>query len=255
MNPNRRIKSSGVVLIGVWMVLFTGYGIVCGEPSSVLEVGAFSTQKAGRRLPSQWEPLHFKDIKSHTHYRLVESDGRTVVEAKADGSASGLIRKISIDPKEYPIVRWRWKVSNVLQKGNVHQKAGDDYPARLYILFAHDPDKLSFFEKLKYEAAKLFYGEYPPLASISYIWASNAPKGLMVPNAYTDRSIMFVVKSGEVKVNRWVDEKRDLYADYREAFKDEPPMISGVAIMTDADNTGETVTAYYGDILFSKERP
>lgn len=77
----------------------------------------------------------------------------------------------------------------------------------------------------------------------------------MVPNAYTDRSIMFVVESGEAKVNRWVDEERDLYADYREAFKDEPPMISGVAIMTDADNTGETVTACYGDILFIKERP
>ncbi|MFP3913034.1 MAG: DUF3047 domain-containing protein [Desulfobacteraceae bacterium] len=255
MNTNRRIKSTGVVLIGVWMVLFTGYGIVCGEPSSVLEVGAFSTQKAGRRLPAQWEPLHFKDIKSRTHYRLVESDGRTVVEAKADGSASGLIRKISIDPKEYPIVRWRWKVSNVLQKGNVHQKAGDDYPARLYILFEHDPDKLSFFEKLKYEAAKLFYGEYPPLASISYIWASNAPQGTIVPNPFTDKAMMVVVQSGKAGLNQWVDEKRNVYADYQKAFDDTPPMISGVAIMTDTDNTGESATAYYGDILFCKERP
>jgi hypothetical protein len=29
-------------------------------------------------------------------------------------------------------------------------------------------------------------------------------------------------------------------------------MISGVAIMTDTDNTGESATAYYGDILFKK---
>jgi hypothetical protein len=29
-------------------------------------------------------------------------------------------------------------------------------------------------------------------------------------------------------------------------------MISGVAIMTDTDNTGESATAYYGDIIFKK---
>jgi hypothetical protein len=29
-------------------------------------------------------------------------------------------------------------------------------------------------------------------------------------------------------------------------------MISGVAIMTDTDNTGESVTAYYGDIRFRR---
>ncbi|MDZ7696359.1 MAG: DUF3047 domain-containing protein [Deltaproteobacteria bacterium] len=250
-----RITLRSAVWLGIWIALATGHGTTLAESPRILEVGAFSTEKPDAGLPAHWAPLHFKDITRHTNYRLVNSDGRTVIAAKADASASGLIRKISIDPKEHPIIRWRWKVSNVLQKGNVHQKAGDDYPARLYILFEHDPDKLSFFDKLKYEAAKLFYGEYPPLASISYIWASNAPEGLMVPNAYTDRAMMFIVESGEAKVNRWVDEERDLYADYREAFKDEPPMISGVAIMTDTDDTSESATAYYGDILFCHARP
>jgi len=126
MNPNRGIDSMRVVLIGVWIVLFTGNGIVWGEPSSVLEVGRFSTEKAGNGLPARWEPLDFKRIKTHTHYRLVEADGQVVVQAKADTSASGLILRISIEPKEYPIVQWRWKVSNMLQKGNVHRKDGDD---------------------------------------------------------------------------------------------------------------------------------
>ncbi len=252
MKPSR-ITLRSAIWLGIWIALVTGGGATLAESPRILEVGTFSTEKPGAGLPAHWKPLYFKDIERHTDYRLVETDGRVVIQAKADASASGLIRKISIDPKEYPIIRWRWKVSNVLQKGNVHQKAGDDYPARLYILFEHDPDKLSFFEKLKYEAANLFYGEYPPLASISYIWASNAPKGLMVPNAYTDRSMMFVVESGTKKMNRWMTEERNIYEDYREAFKGDPPMMSGVAIMTDTDNTGEAVTAYYGDISFRKE--
>jgi hypothetical protein len=63
---------------------------------------------------------------------------------------------------------------------------------------------------------------------------------------------MFVVESGAVKLNQWVNEERNIYEDYKKAFGAEPPMISGVAIMTDTDNTSESATAYYGDIFFKK---
>jgi hypothetical protein len=50
----------------------------------------------------------------------------------------------------------------------------------------------------------------------------------------------------------WVDEERNIYEDYKKAFGEEPPMINGVAIMSDTDNTKEQATAYYGDIVFQK---
>jgi hypothetical protein len=61
---------------------------------------------------------------------------------------------------------------------------------------------------------------------------------------------MIVVESGETRLNQWVIEERNVYEDYKRAFGEEPPMISGVAIMTDTDNTGESAIAYYGDIFF-----
>lgn len=216
-------------------------------------MGRFSAEQMSNVLPSHWEPFYFQDIQRQTDYRLTEEDGQVVVKAAADASSSGLIRKITIDPRQYPIVRRRWKISNILKNGNVHRKYGDDYPARLYILFEYDPDRLGFFEKLKYETAKLLYCAYPPLASINHIWASNAPEGPVVPSSYTDRSRLMVVESGEKNLNTCINEERNIYADYRKAFEDEPPMISGVAIMTDTDNTGESATAYYGDILFRRE--
>ena len=175
-----------------------------------------------------------------------------VIKAVAEASASGLTREIKINPKEYPIIQWRWKVSNILKKGNVHRKEGDDYPARIYITFEYDPSKLSFFEKVKYKTIKLLYGQYPPLGAINYIWESKAPIGTVVPNPYTDRVKMIVVESGEAKLNQWVNEERNVYVDYKKAFGEESPMISGIAIMTDTDNTGESATAYYGDIVFKK---
>jgi len=175
-----------------------------------------------------------------------------VVKAVAESSASGLTREIKINPKEYPIVQWRWKVSNILKKGDVKRKEGDDYPARIYVTFEYDPSRLGFFDKAKYEMIRLLYGRYPPIGAINYIWESKAPEGTMVPNPYTDRVVMIVVESGESMINQWVSEERNIYEDYKKAFGQEPPMISGVAIMTDTDNTGETATAYYGDILFKK---
>ncbi len=64
--------------------------------------------------------------------------------------------------------------------------------------------------------------------------------------------MMIVVESGAEKVNRWVCEERNILEDYGKAFGGTPPKISGVAIMTDTDNTGESAIAYYGDIFFRK---
>jgi len=242
-----------VTLISILVFyLFGSPAAIHAQSQPVIEVGKFSAAAVGQKFPDGWKPLTFKKIEKHTTYTLVKDNDTVVVKAVAEASASGLTREIKIDPKEYPVVQWRWNVMNILKKGDVHRKEGDDYPARIYITFEYDPSKLSFFEKTKYEAVRLLYGEYPPLAAINYIWESKAPVGTMVPNPYTDRVMMFVVESGAAKLDQWVSEERNVYEDYKRAFKEEPPMISGVAIMTDTDNTGESAIAFYGDIIFKK---
>ncbi len=248
-----KIGRAGTVFTLVLMLLFSFFCLPRSlQAQSVIEVGNFSAANPGRNLPEDWKPLTFKKIQKHTTYELVRDDSQVVIKAVAEASASGLTRKSRINPKEYPIVQWRWKVKNILKKGDVHTKQGDDYPARIYITFEYDSSKLSFLEKRKYEMIRLLYGETPPLAAINYIWESKAPVGTMVPNPYTDRVMMFVVESGSAKLDQWLSEERNVYEDYKKAFKEEPPMISALAIMTDTDNTGESATAYYGDILFKK---
>jgi hypothetical protein len=236
------------ILPGLLTLLFSGSAFCI----DIIEVGKFSIAKVEDTLPPDWKPLTFKKIERHTTYSLVKDNDTVVIKAVAEASASGLTREIKINPKEYPLIQWRWKVNNILKKGDVHKKEGDDYPARIYITFEYDANKLSFFEKAKYKTIKLLYGQYPPLAAINYIWESKAPIGTIVPNPYTDRVKMIVAESGEAKLNQWVNEERNIYEDYKKAFGGEPPMISGVAIMTDTDNTGESAIAYYGDIVFKK---
>jgi hypothetical protein len=250
MKANQNI-SIGMVL---FLLVFLG-DFANAESDDILEVGNFSGFSLDEEIPNQWQPLTFKNINEHTTYSLVEENGQIVIMAESNASASGLIREISIDPRKYQWITWRWKISNIFEKGDVTQKKGDDYPARIYITFEYSPDKLSFFEKTKYKATRLIYGQYPPHAAINYIWESKAPRETVVPNPYTDRVKMIVVENGDEYAGVWREEKRNVYEDYKKAFGEEPPMISGVAIMTDSDNTGESAVAYYGDILFMKQTP
>lgn len=212
-----------------------------------LKIGAFSA--SGGELPPGWEPLLFEKIPRHTRYDLVEDEGRWVVRARSDAAASGLKRDVRVDLESYPILRWSWKVENVLERGDITSREGDDYPARLYVAFAYQPERTSFGRRLRYLAARVVLGDLP-IGALTYVWASHAPVGTLVSNAYAGDFVrMLVVDSGEEHSGRWRSVERDVYADYLRAFGQPPPPVEGLAIMTDTDNTGESATAWYGDIL------
>lgn len=233
----------------LWVGLWSSPDVSSADSAVVLDVAEFSTSQPGSSLPDNWKPLTFKKVPKLTQYELVKDGDTVVVKATSEASASGLTREIKIDPKVFQIVRWRWKVVNLLKNSDVYRKDGDDYPARLYITFEYDPDKVSFGKKLKFKAGQAIFGEIP-IAALNYIWETKTPVGTILDNAYTDFAKMVVVESGPQRVGTWVEESRNIYEDYKKAFGEEPPMINGVAIMSDTDNTKESATAYYGDIQF-----
>lgn len=252
MKRKRATIYKTVLTGGLLLGLLSLPWLVLAMPETILEVGKFSAAQAGGPFPDGWKPLIFEKIKEHTQYALVENGEAVVVKAVSNQSSSGLTREITIDTKEYPIIQWRWKVENILKNGDVSSKDGDDYPARIYITFEYDSSSVGFFEKAKFELIKFAYGQYPPIGAINYIWESKSPVGTVVPNPYTDRVQMIVTQSGGEKLNQWVTEEHNVFEDYKKAFGEEPPKISGVAIMTDTDNTQESAVAYFGDIVFKK---
>ncbi len=236
----------------VLLLLLIGLFSAAWTVEDIIRVGAFSEELASEEAPNGWEPLQFKKIKNRTTYSLVEQDGVVVVKAVSNGGAAGLVKKVQIDPQTHPILSWRWKAENVLRKGDVTRKDGDDYAARIYITFDYDPSDLGFGDKIKYNALKLLgYGDIP-LRALNYLWASKAEEGQITPNPYTNWVMMIPAETGSNRTGQWVAERRNILEDYRAAFGEDPPPITGVAIMTDTDNTGESAVAYYGDITFEQ---
>lgn len=212
-------------------------------------ITAFSTITS---LEDGWEPMEFPKIDRHSRYQLTDDDGEQVVKATTDNSASGLIARVSVEPGDSLILRWRWKVSNVYEQGNARKKEGDDYPARIYVAFEFEPDEAGFFERAKRKTVEVVFGEELPGNALNYIWANRLPVGEIIANPFTDTTMMVAVNSGVTNTGEWVTVERDIVADYRKAFDREPPKLVGVAIMSDSDNTGASATAWYGDVSLVK---
>ncbi|MEE4608804.1 MAG: DUF3047 domain-containing protein, partial [Desulfobacteraceae bacterium] len=180
-----------------------------------------------------WKPLTFPKISRHTTYTIeVEGENR-VLRADADASASAIVHTSRFAVRQFPEIRWRWKIQRPLAKGDARTRAGDDYPMRVYVIFEYDPEQASLGERIQYGAAKAIYGQYPPHSSLNYIWANREHAETILPNAYTDRARMFPLQQGGAKAGQWVQERRNILADYRQAFGTDPPRQATVAIMAD----------------------
>jgi hypothetical protein len=217
---NWALRFTGIVY---WLV-FMSVGPVQASPDTIY------LDNFDNGISQNWET---KSFAGQTEYRVVDDERGRSLCASSAASASGLIYPIDFDPFSYPILSWRWKIAGTIPSGNAHTKAGDDYAARVYVVFPH-----WFFPKTKV---------------LNYIWANALPKGEMLPNAFTENAMMFAVESGQDKVGQWVSVRRNLVEDYRRAFGEDPPEAGAVAIMTDTDNTGESASAWYDDIRLERQ--
>lgn len=178
-----------------------------------------------------WEPQSFV---GETRYRVDPAAGRAAIRADSQASASALLHEVEIDLTATPLLHWSWKVGNLLHGIDETTRAGDDYPARVYILFRGS----------RWD---------PRPFSLSYVWSSTQARDSSWANAYTDRVIMVAVRDAHDPVGEWVAEERNVREDIRRHFGREVNTIEAVAIMTDTDDSGQQATAWYGDISFAAE--
>ena len=210
----------------------------------------FSAGKAGADLPPGWEPIKFSDRKTPTVYTLVEDDGGVVLHAKAVAAASGLAQFTVFDVRSAPIVEWRWKASGLVDGADNRVAAKEDAPARLVFAFDGDKAQLPLVERAVFYITEKLSGRQLPYALLQYVWASKLPIGTVLEHPYTRRVRMIVVASGASGIGKWQSFSRNVYDDYRHAFGEEPGDLTGIGVLTDTDNTGGSVEAWYGDIRF-----
>jgi hypothetical protein len=249
MNAIRRTLLTAALVLAAGCA---GTGTGLRDTVALPEVRSFSGHPEGDTLPQGWQPWVLSRFKRPTAYRLVNEQGRTVVRARAESSASGLIHPLDLDPRAYPVLHWHWKVDELIQKADNTQKHLEDSPVRLIVSFDGDTARLDMRDRMFFDNVRLLTGQQMPYATLMYIWENRAPRETVIDNRHTSRIKMIVAESGRDRLGSWQEVTRNVIEDYRRAFGEEPGRITAIGIMTDTDNTGDNAHAWYGDIAFRK---
>lgn len=230
------------------VVSLVGISIPFAAVADSLWVGRFS--EADDAIPAPWQIEHLDQRVPPTQYVLRKWDGVVAIEAKAKKSMALLGRTLTVDLKKTPILCWQWRIDAPVASADMTRKSGDDYAARVYLTFVVPPDQLSFGTRTKLRLARSIYGGQVPDAALNYIWDNRHPIGTLQDNAYTDRARMLVLRSGVGQAGSWVQERRNVPADFQRAFGGIGGELRGVAIASDTDNTGEEAHAGFADFRF-----
>jgi hypothetical protein len=253
-----RKRATNPLSIGVFIgiaIALSACGLLRPRPPAppvepTVAVTPFSAAAPGGPFPKGWYAAALPSLRKLTVYELVDDAGTTVVRAHAESSSSGMVHDVNIDVRAFPVVRWRWKVMQLIPGADNTRREGEDAPVRLEFSFDGDKPQLPFNERLFFAQVKAIAGLDVPYATLEYIWGSGAPAGAELINSWTSRIRTLLVQSGPDNLGKWVSEERNLYEDFKRIFGEEPGLLLHVGIYTDADATRATAEGYYGDIEF-----
>ena len=182
----------------------------------------------------EFKTLKVKKVKGETTWLLGSNESGNFIKAEAEGKGSGLGKEVKIDLLKTPFINITWKVEKSLSGIVENSKKGHDYAARVFVIKKTGSTPLSN-------------------RAINYVFSSNNEVGENWPSPYTKKSIDYVLSSTKDNLNVWVTVKANVKEDFLRLLGLDLKDISGVAIMTDTDNSKLKAISYYKDIYFSSE--
>ena len=182
----------------------------------------------------EMKSLKVRKVKGKTTYTVGSNDNGNYLKAEAEGKASGLGKELKINLLKTPFINITWKVEKDLSGIIENSKKGHDYAARVFVVKKTGATALSN-------------------RAINYVFSSNNPAGNNWPSPYTKKSIDYVLSTTKEHHNQWITVKANVREHFKKLHDLEVSELTGVAIMTDTDNSKLKAISYYQNIYFSSE--
>lgn len=179
------------------------------------------------------EGWQLKEWAGKAKYEVVDTEAGKTLHLSSDNTSTALYKEARFNIKDFPLLNWKWKTLKLPEGGDVRSKGSDDQAAQVYVVFPRWPEAVN---------SRL----------VGYIWDTTAAEGSIVTSTKTSNVKYIVVKSGGADLGRWFSEQRNVYADYRRLFNEEPPEVGRVSVMIDSDNTKSAAESFVADIYFSR---
>ena len=183
---------------------------------------------------SKLEVRKIRGADNKTNYSINSNENGNYLKAVADNAASGLGKKLKINLNKTPIINITWKVEKDLPGIKENTKKNHDYAARVFVIKKTGATPLSN-------------------RAINYVFSSNNEVGFNSPSPYTKKSIDYVLSTTINNLDKWTTVKANVKEHFKRFHDLDIKDLTGVAIMTDTDNSKLKAISYYQNIYFSAE--
>jgi hypothetical protein len=187
-----------------------------------ITVENFSKGKVGE-FPLDWKPR--KDAGRQV-YSVQEMDGLRFLHAIAKGLGIQAAKEYGWDPKAYPMLAWSWRPVEFPAGSDERQSKTNDSAVSVYAVFPHTTWSVK---------------------SLKYIWSAVVPVGTRLSSSAGLTQVL-VIRSGTDRKGSWKEERINIFEDYKKFFDEtETPKASGIAVLTDSDDTKSTAQGDYAN--------
>lgn len=179
-------------------------------------------------LPSAWSVRPVSGTDGLRFRAVEEDDGGPFLRIASRDVAAFVYRRLERPPRGDRIVlRWSWRTRASIRGADLRVPDQDDSPLRVFVVFGDAAQ-----EGLLEEGRSIFYS-----------WGRLERRDARFRSHVSDRIGVWVLRGAEDVASGWQEERRDLAADYRRLFGDEPPPVRAVGFVADTDQTGASVVS------------
>lgn len=218
---------TGSAVSGALAVLLAAALVVgAGAPAGV-RVDNWDSYPAGPLdLSSVWRPYPSAPAFKHAPAIVLDGD-RPVLSLRTENEPMRIGRAITIDPRQTPWLTWQWKALVLPEGGDVRNTRRNDQAGRVMVVFAG-------------------------MKGLAYVWDTTAPVGVESrPDGFDIfQRALIVVRSGTERLGQWDRQRRNVYADYRRVFDEEPREIKLVGLETHSNDTHTRTAVLFGGVRF-----
>jgi hypothetical protein len=210
----------------VWLLVAPLALTTMTRAEECVTVDNFAKGKVGE-FPSDWKPR--KDSGREV-YSIQEGDGLRFLHAVAKGLGIQAAKQYEWDPKTYPVLAWSWRPVVFPKGSDERQSKTNDSAVSVYAVFPHTAWSVK---------------------SLKYIWSAVVPVGTRLSSSGGLTQVL-VVKSGTEGKDKWTEERVNVLQDYKKFFDEDTPKASGIAVLTDSDDTKSVAEGDYQNFRVCK---
>jgi hypothetical protein len=189
-----RVAGGAIVIVAMGL---PAIGPVGSRPAVAADAAALVLEdfrsKDQEGFPVDWQHESQRShAKGREAYKIQSEDGINFLAAK-DAGQRVKKRKIDWDPKQYPVLTWKWRL---------HKAPAESEP--LAVIYASLDTDLLFI----------------PVFT-KYVWSATKPEGTLTEGGMFSGSEI-VVQGGVAPLNEWVEERVNVYEDFKRIHQHEP---------------------------------